>query len=281
MWSSTVVFETAKDRFVADTTDPAASQGEALANRQLFLARQGGRLICASDLRRDPDPATNLALKPMTRARDIQPWRPDLRADTRPVHFETRPLPDGPGALLPLAFDDRPDWLPAFPAPSETHSMPLETFALVDAALNMAFPDVLFGSGLDHRCLFSGPTAEKLAEVVPYLVRLTSQSPITRALFDPSSPPVGQWGLQSALILRSRLGLHGLRRSLRAFLRLEQEAGKRPLFFRFYAPAVFRSVVPALELQVHRQMLAGIDLVLCPGARTPDCALIVHRGQGV
>jgi hypothetical protein len=154
---------------------------------------------------------------------------------------------------------------------------PTETFALIDAALNPMMPDLLEGSGLDHTCLFSGKAEKELAEVAPWLVRLTQDHPLTQSLLDPSEPPIGLWPLQGAILLTSCVGMPALRRNLRNFTRLEGEKGEPPTYFRFYAPAVFRSMLPSIERKMAVKLLAGIDQVVLAGNTAATTAMIVSR----
>ena len=277
MWRGTCVYETSKDRFILETADQSATQDGATANRRVFVEGLGARIITANPLSKASGAVANPAIVPRTKAIRTDPLRYDLRADTRPVTHDLLALPDGPAPLAAQLFDAALDAA----TPSLQHpgvdAAPTEVFALIDAALDPMMPDMLTGSGLDHVCLFAGKAEQELAEVAPWLVRLTPDHPLTAALLDPSEPPVGLWPLQGAIFLCSRIGMPALRRNLRNFTRLEGEEGAAPTYFRFYAASVFRSFLQASEPAVLQHLLAGIDRAILPGDASGNQAMVVNR----
>lgn len=278
MWRGKCLVENDKDRFVAVTEDASPDLEAALQNRRIFAAQTGARLVIEGPLSKEGGIA-NPALRPRTKAIEMVPLRQALQDDTRPILFDTRPLEEGPAPLADLLFDPAArDW-PEVPPLPQIGPAPVESFALLDAALNPAFPEALEGSGLAHATLFAGDAAAELSDVAPWLVRLEPDAALTRSLLSDDPQPVGFWALQGAIFLRSRLGLHGLRRNLRSFTRLEGEAGSQPFFFRFYSASVFRTAVPAMDSKVQRGLLAGIDLIVTPGDVRGRTAMVVHRGQ--
>ncbi|WP_298293019.1 DUF4123 domain-containing protein [uncultured Litoreibacter sp.] len=278
MWRGKCVFETDKDRFIAETEDHSAAQSDALANREAFVAGQGGRMIVAGPLEQADGKRSNPALRVRTTSTGADPLRLTLAADQRPVDFEVLALPDGPAALEEQLFDPALQDVPpaiAHPAPG---AAPVEVFALIDAACNPMMPEALAGYGADHVCLFGGETADELSDVAPWLARLEPGHPLTGALLSGDEPPLGHWPLQSAVFLCSRIGLPALRRNLRKFTRMQREDGNPPYYFRFYDPSVFRVALPAMTPDMQCQLLAGIDLAILPADADGQTALRMTRG---
>ena len=116
---------------------------------------------------------------------------------------------------------------------------PMGTFAVLDAAKITFGADLVEDSGLTWRCLFRGKPAGELREVAPYLVELTPDAPLTRALFthDPRLPPTMSslhlWHRAPGIFLRARAPIDLVWRHLRRFTRIKDCAGKW-YYFRFY-----------------------------------------------
>ncbi|WP_170162180.1 DUF4123 domain-containing protein [Paracoccus siganidrum] len=111
----------------------------------------------------------------------------------------------------------------------------MQTFAILDAAKVANLPALLDASGLEHRCLFKGGTAEELAEVAPWLVRLTEDSRLTRLLFTGKDAIGGLWQSEPGIYIRSRASFEDIWRHFRRFTRVQDECGNWFLF-RFWEP---------------------------------------------
>ncbi|MCK0122443.1 DUF4123 domain-containing protein [Loktanella sp. F6476L] len=275
MWRGTCVYETLKDRYVLETSDPSQSVDAAAHNRRVFVDALGGRMIIEGPLENDLSVVANPALVARTNAVRTDPLRLDLILDRRSVLHDKVAIPDGPAvAFQEMLFGSD---VQSLESPFDT-SADVEVFALIDAALDPMMPEMLEGSGLDHVCLFSGKAERELSEVAPWLVRLTADHPLTTAFLDVAAPPVGLWPLESAVLFCSRIGLPGLRRHLRNFTRLEGEPGAAPTYFRFYAPSVLRSLLSSMTAEASQQLFAGIDRMVMPAGKTPAEAVVVSRG---
>ncbi len=82
-----------------------------------------------------------------------------------------------------------------------------------------------------HECLYAGTLAPDMAAVAPYLVRLERDAPVSRWLLEQG------WGRHWGIFLRAQVPAADLRRHLRRFLIVHDEA-RRPLHFRYYDPRV-------------------------------------------
>jgi hypothetical protein len=137
--------------------------------------------------------------------------------------------------------------------------LPLKTYALLDAAKVPGLPEMLETSGPEHTCLFQGAAAEDLSDVAPWLVRLEEGHRLTRNLFTRGNAPWAMWDAKVGLFVRSQSSLDDLRRHLRKFTRVRNNAG-RTVFFRFWdagvldclarghrdAPTQANSIIPLL-----------------------------------
>lgn len=117
------------------------------------------------------------------------------------------------------------------PALLRAEAQPL--FAVLDAARDAAILDLLAASGEEHRSLYAGRRAERLATVAPYLVRLPPHSPLLDTLISRS------WSRSWGFYISCDRSFDELRRHLRRFLVIETEDGQA-LHFRFYDPRVLR-----------------------------------------
>ncbi len=122
----------------------------------------------------------------------------------------------------------------------EAEEAPL--FAVLDAARTPRIRELLRESAEPYRSLFDGIQAESLDPSAPHLVGLPRG---TRLL--PSLVREG-WGHRWGVYLTHPGKLDEVRRHLRRFLRVENEETRRPMYFRFYDPAVLRVFVPACSV---------------------------------
>lgn len=176
---------------------------------------------------------------------------------TAPPNLRTwAPSPDTLRALLFAAPIQR-----GGSAPTE------QVYAVLDGAAVFGLPELLETAGLQHACLFQGKAARDYAASAPWLVRLTPDHRLTRILTDTDGRkgPLS-WGAGPGLLIRSPLSLHGLRRQLRIFtMILDAERGRR-LFFRFYDPRTFRTVIVNARPEVTAEFMRGIRMIACPDA---------------
>ena len=108
--------------------------------------------------------------------------------------------------------------------------LPLQTYAVLDAAKLPGLPEMLEASGLQHACLFQGTAAEELRDVAPYLIRLEEGHRFTRGLFTRGDAPWNMWGKEPGIFLRSRGTMDLVRSHLRRSVRTQDMEGRWHLF---------------------------------------------------
>ncbi|WP_168222941.1 DUF4123 domain-containing protein [Oceanicola sp. D3] len=170
-----------------------------------------------------------------------------------PVRFEgVQPVNEQPGANLSNYV---PDGLaePLFgvsvtqarsrPQPGDIPATDSEhwTYAVLDAGRILHLPERLDGSGLRHRCLFSGRSQQDMGDVAPWLVELDPTSPLTRDLFSRGEATHHLWSAYPGLFIRTPARFEMLWAHLRKFTRLRDESG-RWLYFRFWEPTTFSTL---------------------------------------
>ncbi len=124
-------------------------------------------------------------------------------------------------------------------------------YMIVDAARDPGlYPGLLAREEeADMRSLYQGDTASELAEVAPYLVRLTRGSAVADWL-------VGEgWGRGWGILLLADDDIDAVRRHFRKFTIVNGEGGATYLF-RFYDPAVLGSFLPISD-EAQRAALFG------------------------
>lgn len=113
----------------------------------------------------------------------------------------------------------------------------LPLFAIVDAARSPELLELLRVHADVYYSLYDGPEAEKLVEVAPYLVQLSSRSALLAALIGE------QWGNSWGVFALALTDFKSLRRHLRRFLMVQDARGK-DMYFRYYDPRVLRVFLP-------------------------------------
>lgn len=124
-------------------------------------------------------------------------------------------------------------------------------YMIVDAARDPGlYPGLLAREEeADMRSLYQGDTATELAEVAPYLVRLTRGSAVADWL-------VGEgWGRGWGILVLADDDIDAVRRHFRKFTIVNGEGGATYLF-RFYDPAVLGSFLPISD-EAQRAALFG------------------------
>ncbi len=113
-------------------------------------------------------------------------------------------------------------------------------YALLDGARGYGALGWLRHAGLPYQCLFEGQKAVELAEEAPYLVHLGRDQ---RRLDE-----VGGmlWHNAGGLFIESARPFYDVRRQLRRFLLVQNEAGK-VLYFRYYDPRVAAPFLPTCD----------------------------------
>jgi hypothetical protein len=114
-----------------------------------------------------------------------------------------------------------------------------ELYALLDAARDPAIYRGLqsFAATEDILCLYQGPTAEELAAVAPYLVRLGPRMDVFNWLWDKG------WGASWGIFVWSTEPMEQLRAHFRRLTKVRTESAT-VLLFRFYDPRVLSVFLP-------------------------------------
>lgn len=137
-------------------------------------------------------------------------------------------------------------------------------YAVLDAAQVFGLPERLESTGLEYACLFDGKAAVDFAAAAPWIVRLVPDHPLTATLLNPISANALAWQQAPGLLLKAPLSVHGLRRQLRRFTMLYNNLNDSRVFFRFYDPMVFRSVVVNAPEKTRHDFACGITSIFCP-----------------
>jgi len=105
-------------------------------------------------------------------------------------------------------------------------------FALLDAARDPRVLEILRAALEPHHSLYDGIRGEAFSEEAPYLVGLPEGCWLLERLVREG------WGQSWGVYLTCRRPFVEIRRHLRRFLLVEEEATRDPLLFRFYDPRV-------------------------------------------
>lgn len=132
---------------------------------------------------------------------------------------------------------------------SEGHNL----YAVLDASRGGRLLELLRESVDPHRSLFEGTQGDALEDVAPYLVHLQAGSDLLDCLVHEG------WGKRWGIYLATPMSFELLRRHLRRFLMVEDDATGAPLFFRYYDPATLRVYVPAASRRQTAQLFGEID----------------------
>ena len=149
----------------------------------------------------------------------------------------------------------------------------LKIYAVLDGALIESLPEQLEQSGLPHACLYGGELDPELAAVVPYLVDLRPDHPLSRAAIETGW--MAHWGIY--LVAPQSLALRQARQHLRALLRVCGPQGEE-LLFRYYDPRVLRVALPAFDAS-QRAAFFG-PLKGCFAESTNDAAVLRFDADG-
>lgn len=121
---------------------------------------------------------------------------------------------------------------------------------------------------LDKSCLYAGRIPWVLQRAAPHLVVLDPADAFTHFLVDEG------WGDSWGIYLRTELPMLDVRRHLRSFLRVRDEAGKY-LIFRWYDPRVLRVYLPTCLAPELRAVFGPVEAFYCEG--TSPSRLVEYR----
>lgn len=202
-----------------------------------------------------------------------------------PVWSDVRQVPLSPELLVsvtpPPADEARGiDVLPAgLLAAHETDRI----YTILDGAAVFGLVEQLEGSGLPWKCLFQGEAARDHASVAPYLIELVPGNSLARKLLRPVgnvSMPGRPAAITSGIFLSSPVSLDGIWRHLRKFTMLSDPAQDKRLYFRFYDPLIFRTLVVNLAPDDLATFCTGIRAIAAVNA-AGDFTVIERRQEAV
>jgi hypothetical protein len=171
----------------------------------------------------------------------------DLRALLPPARPDAAPLTDE----LRLARKE------AFTALQQEKPL----YALLDAARDRRILPLLRSAPDEHACLFDGEKGQRLADVAPYLVELSPDSPLLEVLV------YDGWGDAWGLYLLGLRPFKEIRRRLRRSLMVQDEETDKRLYFRFYDPRVMRTFWPTCTTRQRSEFVGNeISVILFEGA---------------
>jgi len=126
-------------------------------------------------------------------------------------------------------------------------------YAVLDAARDKQVLALLQSAGAKYHSLYEGPQAEELASVAPYLVDLTREHALLERIISAG------WGKSWGIFLTGTKPFDEIRRHLRKFLMVREEAAGKRLYFRFYDPRVLRNFLPTCLPQQSAALHAEVD----------------------
>jgi hypothetical protein len=127
-----------------------------------------------------------------------------------------------------------------------------DVWMVVDSARDRQIFGLLLESRLEHVCLYSGVIPAALEAVAPYLVQLEHEDRRCRHFLEQA------WGNSWGIFLKCDTTRDRLRRHLRGFLKIRDQAGGL-LLFRYYDPRVLRTYLPSCATDELRTFFGPIQ----------------------
>lgn len=147
--------------------------------------------------------------------------------------------------------------------PAEFATRGTEIYAVLDGARDPCIHQMVRSSELAWRCLYAGTLPAELLEVAPYLVHMRPHASFTNDVLSRG------WGHAWGIWLISAAPFDDLRRHLRRFLRVQDEAGRR-LVFRYYDPIVLATFLPTCTAAELAELFGPIDAFLLEAGPGPQ-----------
>jgi hypothetical protein len=138
-----------------------------------------------------------------------------------------------------------------------------EIYAVLDGARDRRIHQMVGSSELAWRCLYAGALPAELLEVAPYLACMRPHASFTNDIISQG------WGHAWGIWLISAAPFDHLRRHLRRFLRVQDEAG-RHLLFRYYDPIVLATFLPTCTTAELAELFGPIDAFLIEAGSGPE-----------
>jgi Domain of unknown function (DUF4123) len=155
-------------------------------------------------------------------------------------------------------------WPPGLPARTDV-------FVILDGARDKRIYGAVDGTRLLKDCPYSGDLPWQMQMTAPYLVMLEPEDRFTRHLV------ANGWGHAWGVFVRTETGIKQLRRHLRQFLRVRDEAGRR-LIFRYYDPRVLRAYLPTCRAAELDTFFGPIHSFVMEGESPQE--ILEFRNQG-
>ena len=146
-------------------------------------------------------------------------------------------------------------------------------FTILDSARDIKILALLMQSKEEHQSLYEGVEGAKLAQVAPYLVRLTKDSLLLGSLV------LEGWGNSWGVFLTCDREFQDVRRHLRHFLEVQLPDGKQ-VYFRYYDPRVLRVFLPTCNPDETNHFFGPIQYYLAEGDNPEVLLRFVNRGSG-
>jgi hypothetical protein len=167
------------------------------------------------------------------------------------VYFEERTPPRrGSGAGMTPVRESALAALAAAPAP---------LFAVLDAARDDRILEIVRESVEEHRSLYDGIQGEALGEVAPYLVALPRGARLLARLVAEG------WGRRWGIYLTVERPFDEVRRHLRRFLMVVDEANEQRLYFRYYDPGTLRVFLPSAAARQAAELFGPVQAFFAEG----------------
>jgi hypothetical protein len=145
------------------------------------------------------------------------------------------------------------DWVRALEQRLWPKGFTRDAWMIVDAARDRRIYGMLLSCFYSqHNCLFSGDLSPELEVVAPYLVQLEYDDQKTRQFICEA------WGNSWGVFVKCDTRVDTLRRHLRRFLTVRDEAGNR-LLFRYYDPRILRVYLPTCTAAELQEVYGPID----------------------
>jgi hypothetical protein len=167
------------------------------------------------------------------------------------VHVETGAFREPDCGAIPPRSPDTP--LGRLLQILQNQAEPL--YALLDAARDPLVLRLLTGCQEESQSLYDGVSAEELAEVAPYLVKIQPFGSLLPALVNQG------WGNSFGVYFTSREPFARLRKHFRSLQFVENEYGES-LYFRFYDPRVLRVYLPTCNSEETEEFMGPVSAFL-------------------
>lgn len=155
-----------------------------------------------------------------------------------------------------------------------------DTFAILDAGALAGLPEILEESELEFKCLYTGELADELRDYAPYLVKLSADNRLTRALFTLGDGNMEWWGEDYGMFILASSNLEELWQQLRKFTYVKSETTGKPVYLRFWSSAALSAMMRFAGPDPLIDGLLARNSVLFRSLSDPDPAKVfVMQGQ--